>query len=380
MTTQHSPDLRSSMLPHRLRIMKIVCYISGHGFGHLAQMAPVLNLIHHIRPDCQFFIRCALPKQEIQSRLKFHFELDFTPVDVGVVQKNAVEEDRQSSIEQMQIWIDQMDWQVEQEIELLRPFNPSLIISNISPLAFPVAKALGIAGIGLATLDWHTIYAHWLDPDDAMLKKLAEAYCQCDLLLTPPMAMDMQVFPKQHEIALISSQAVEIQSAIASNTPSKRALILFGGCGSPPYDLHALANMPDWLFLIPDAPEDAPNNVQSVQFDANHRPIDMMPFIDVVLCKPGYGVLSECWSTTTPIAWVERPDFPEFPMLKTWLNESFPACGMTRSDFQQGRWQHALDTAHNHSAHYPERDGDGAIDAANLILNHHLFTTEGAKE
>ena len=350
--------------------MKIVSYISGHGFGHLAQMAPVLNHIHYIRPDCQFFIRCALPKQEIQSRLTFSFELESTPVDVGVVQKNAVEEDRQSSIEQMQSWIEQMDWQVEQEIELLRPFNPSLIISNISPLAFPVAKALAVAGIGLATLDWHTIYSHWLDRDNAMLKKLAEAYKQCDLLLTPPMAMDMKVFPEQHEIALISSQAVEITNPIAMDDSRKKALIVFGGCGNPPYDLHALSHMPEWLFLIPDAPDNAPDNVQSVHFDADHRPIDMMAIVDVVLCKPGYGVLSECWSTATPIAWVERPDFPEFPMLKAWLDGSFPSSGMTRSEFQQSNWQHALDNAQSHPGKFPELLGNGAYEAADIILSY----------
>jgi len=352
--------------------VNIAVYISGHGFGHLAQMAPVLNRIAQLRPDCNFLLRCALPEQEVQSRLSFPFRLDSTPVDIGVVQKSAIEEDRQASIQQMRRWMEQFDILIDREIELLRDYSASLIISDISPLAFPTAKALNIPGIGLATLDWHSIYSFWLDPDDLIITKLAEAYAQCDLLLTPPMSMHMPVFSAQQDIALIVTQANTVINPVAADI-RKKALVLFGGCGNPSYDLQALGGMSEWLFLIPDvdkhAPSDLPDNVQTIRFDAALRPVDLMPFIDVVLCKPGYGVLSECWSTETPIAWVERPDFPEFPMLRKWLEKSFPACGMSRSDFQQGHWQTALDGAISHTASFPSNQTDGAIEAADIMIS-----------
>lgn len=352
--------------------MNIAVYISGHGFGHLAQMAPVLNRIHQIRPYCNFLLRCSLPESEIKSRLNFQFQLNSCPVDVGVIQKNAIEEDHQASIQQMRRWIEQMDDQVEQEIELLTAFQPTIIISDISPLAFPAAKSLGIPSIGLATLDWHQIYSYWLDADDLIIKKLADAYGQCDLLLTPPMAMAMPAFSKQQKIPLIASQAKNITNPVVTDS-RKKALILFGGCGNPPYDLSALVNMPEWLFFIPDIAKqtinDLPENVLSIQFNNDLRPVDLMPFADVVLCKPGYGVLAECWSTNTPIAWVERPDFPEFPMLKEWLDNSLPSHGMSRTEFQQGRWKTALDSAASHSSSFPANDEDGAMKAADIILS-----------
>ncbi|RLL51740.1 hypothetical protein D8Y20_08615 [Mariprofundus sp. EBB-1] len=352
--------------------MNIAVYISGHGFGHLAQMAPVLNRLHRIRPDISFLLRCALPEQEMRSRLHFPFEREASPVDVGVVQKNAVEEDRHASIKLMRAWIEQMDAQIDKEIALLRAFNPALILSDISPLAFPVAKALGIPGIGLATLDWHSIYSYWLDADDPIITTLASAYAQCDLLLTPPMAMHMPVFATQQQIPLIFTQANSVANPVATDT-RKKALVLFGGCGNPPYHLHALQEMHEWLFLVPDMEQDPstnlPGNVQPVRFASDLRPVDLMPHVDVVLCKPGYGILSECWTTETPIAWVERPDFPEFPMLKEWLDNAFPACGMSRADFQQGHWQVALDAARIHPTPFPEYE-DGAIKAADIILSY----------
>jgi len=349
--------------------MNIAVYISGHGFGHLAQLAPVLNRIHTARPDCRFLIRCSLPQTEIRARLDFDFEIEQSAVDVGVVQQSAIEEDRQASIIRIRNWLGQMNEQIDQEIELLRRFDPSLVLSNISPLAFPVAGILDVPGIGLATLDWHTIYSHWLHEDDPVLKQLAEAYGTCDLLLTPPMAMDMPVFPVQRRIGLIATHPVDISNPVAGD-PRKKALVLFGGCEHPPYDSQALANMDEWLFLIPDAGDGMPENVRGICFGPDMRPVDLMPFVDVVVCKPGYGVLSECWCTATPVAWVERPDFPEFPMLKSWLDTSMPSAGMTRSAFRQGRWQQALEAALNHPGAFPPICGDGADEAAGIILSY----------
>jgi len=348
--------------------MNIAVYISGHGFGHLAQLAPVLNHLHAIRPDCRFLIRCALPQPELQSRLDFDFQLEQSPVDVGVVQKSAIEEDRDASIRQMRAWVEQMDQHIEREIQYLRRFNASMILSDISPLAFPAAKALGVPTIGLATLDWHTIYAHWLDADDMVIKQLAQAYGACDLLLTPPMAMAMPVFPRRREIGLIVSAPVIVPNPVVDDLRHK-ALVLFGGCGNPAFDMQALAGIDDWLFLMPDAPATAPANVKTIHFGSGVRAVDLMGFVDVVVCKPGYGVLSECWRTDTPIAWVERPDFPEFPMLKRWLDERMPAAGMSRRDFRQGNWLHTLEQATEHSRCFPALLSDGAVEAARIIAS-----------
>ncbi len=349
--------------------MNIAVYISGHGFGHLAQLAPVLNHLHAIRSDCRYLIRCALPQTELQSRLVCDFSLEQSPVDVGVVQKSAIEEDRDASIRQLRAWVEQMDQQVEREIGCLRRFKPSLILSDISPLAFPVAKALNVDGIGLATLDWHTIYSHWLDADDSVLKKLAQAYSACDVLLTPPMAMAMPVFPEQRQIALIAAHPADVPNPVADD-PRKKALVLFGGCGNPAFDMQALAAMSDWLFLIPDAPATAPENVKAIHFGSGVSAVDLMGFVDVVVCKPGYGILSECWRTCTAIVWVERPDFPEFPMLKKHLHDSMPSAGMTRNSFQRGDWLPALQGACLNRRHFPAISADGAEQAAHIIMAH----------
>ncbi|ATX82246.1 hypothetical protein Ga0123462_1383 [Mariprofundus ferrinatatus] len=348
--------------------MRIAVYISGHGFGHLAQMAPVLNRLYQKRPECQFLIRCALPESELRGRLDFDFELESEVVDLGVIQKSAVDEDREGSIDLMRGWTSMMPELIARDAAYLKNFAPDLVLSNISPLAFPAAKTLGVPAVGLATLDWHTIYSHWLDAGDPVIKSLKQAYEACDLLLTPPMAMDMQVFSKQQHIPLLVASPNDNAFAFKAGY-AKRALVIFGGSRHPAYDISALADMPEWLFMIPDAPAGAPENVQSVGFSKALRPIDLMPHVDAVVCKPGYGVLAECWRTETPMAWVERPDFPEFPMLKVWLEKCFPSCGMSRSSFQMGDWLPALDGALASQRQFPALEEDGADVAARAILS-----------
>ncbi|PIW51636.1 MAG: hypothetical protein COW18_00020 [Zetaproteobacteria bacterium CG12_big_fil_rev_8_21_14_0_65_54_13] len=348
--------------------MRITAYISGHGFGHLAQLAPVLNAIHDLHPDGVFLIRCELPEAELKARLSFDFELDRESVDVGVVQKSAIEEDKERSIIQMRDWLATMDARVQREIVLLRDFAPTLVLSDISPLAFPAAKALAVPAMGLATLDWHTIYSHWLDATDPVLHLLAAAYSACELLLTPPMAMTMPIFGRQRPIPLIV--ATPQPSLYSPPTVERKiALVIFGGTGQPVFDVQALAGLDAWHFLIPHASVDTPANVTGIDFGPDLRAVDVMPHVDVVVCKPGYGILAECWQTHTPIAWVERPDFPEFPMLKGWLEQHLPSAGMSRRDFAAARWGRALNACMHIPFGFPDTGGDGAQVAAQICLN-----------
>lgn len=348
--------------------MNIAVYISGHGFGHLAQIAPVLNRIYQLHPESCFLIRCSLPEHELKARLQFEFHLEAEPVDIGVIQKSAIEEDRKASIAAMRSWVGAMDKHVAREALLLEKFCPSLVLSNISPLAFPAAAVVEVPAIGLASLDWHTIYSHWLPENDSVITALKRAYRQCDLLLVPPMAMEMNVFTEKRVVPLIAAYPEAIDLSFRQGY-KKCALVVFGGSGSPAYDMDALADLDEWLFLIPGALDYGLENVQPVEFSSALRAVDLMPHVDAVVCKPGYGILAESWRTGTPVAWVERPYFPEYPMLKKWLDEVFPSCGMSQKSFCCGSWRPALEGAVASSRMFPKLKQNGADVAADIILS-----------
>lgn len=53
----------------------LVVSISGHGFGHVAQTAPILNLLHERMPQVRITVRSAVPAEHLHSRIHAPFEI-----------------------------------------------------------------------------------------------------------------------------------------------------------------------------------------------------------------------------------------------------------------------------------------------------------------
>jgi len=342
----------------------IAVYISGHGYGHLAQIAPVLNRLSALCPDIHFLLRTELPDALVTRRIRSPFTRLEDPVDVGVVQKSAISEDIPATILAARDFYEGFAKRIAQEVERLEAYQPVAVLSDISPLAFPVAKQLGLPCFATASLDWHDIYRDFLPADDPLLTTLQQAHADCDLLIQPPLSMPMTSFPRRKQVAIIVDD--EWTEATKQNGLQKTALIMFGGAGDPPFDLNALGNMPDWQFLtLNPLPSDAPSNVR--QASLQHGTAALMQDCDVVITKPGYGTLAECWQTETPLVYLPRDLFPEYPYLDAWLQECAPSTRISVDDFVSGNWLDAMHSAMCCERKYPQIPASGALQAAELI-------------
>jgi len=345
----------------------IAVYISGHGYGHLAQIAPVLNRLAVLCPDIHLLLRTALPQPLLASRIRAPFTvISNEAVDIGVVQKSAISEDIPATILAAHGFYADFPDKVEREIELLAAQSPVAVLSNISPLAFPVARTLGIPSTAVASLDWHDIYRDFLAPDDPVLATLERAHAACDLLIQPPLSMPMQSFPNHQSVELIVDDEHPLPPTNRQTQPT--ALIMFGGAGDPPFDLKALGQMPDWQFLtLNPVPNDAPPNVRQAAIGSGGTAA-LMTECNIVITKPGYGTLAECWLTNTPIAYLPRESFAEYPFLDDWLQSSAPAARMQLQDFINGNWLPAMQQAQACPRLYPPLPASGADQASDLIV------------
>ncbi|MDX8391627.1 MAG: hypothetical protein R8K53_03545 [Mariprofundaceae bacterium] len=345
----------------------IAVYISGHGYGHLAQIAPVLNALHAKKPELQYAIRSDLPVALIRHRLQPPFSLLPGAVDVGVVQKNAVSEDIPATINAAHAFYADFANKIDVETTRLQALQPALVVSDISPLAFPVAKRLNTPSIAVANLDWHDIYSDFLPADDTVLKTLQQAHGDCDMLIQPPLSMPMHSFTNRCAVELI----VDNEQPLADKKENKpqTALIMFGGAGDPPFDVQALRHMPDWQFLtLSPLPASVPANVRQATLHGSTA--SLIKQCDLVVTKPGYGTLAECWLTGTPIAYLPRKSFAEYPYLDGWLQAHAPSARMRIEDFVNGNWRSAMQEAMNCARTYPEITASGAEQAAEMILHH----------
>jgi hypothetical protein len=348
----------------------IVAYTSAHGFGHWAQVAPVLEAMHRINPDGRIVLRTKLPKTVLDARSTYPFEIAPGQVDVGVIQRDALNEDIPATLTAVEQFHHDWDERVGQEAVFLRETGANLVLSDIAPLAFAAAAAAGIPSIGLASIDWHAIYAPLFPRGHFSLEQIAAAHRVCDLLLALPLGMPMPSFPRQRRIALIARKSSatrhELRQRLGYAEDDRLALVMFGGSALPPFRVEALAGMSDWRFIMPSPPSgEMPANVQAMP-EGWGMP-DLIRAADVIVCKPGYGIISEAWRAQRPLVYVPRPAFPEYPYLSHWLVANAPSCELAREAFADSDWAGALEEAIGSDRSYPPCVAGGEIEAAAII-------------
>jgi L-arabinokinase len=89
---------------------------------------------------------------------------------------------------------------------------------------------------------------------------------------------------------------------------------------------------------------------------------------DVVVTKPGYGIISEAIANDTALLYTSRGDFREYDLLVKEMPKYLRVRHIERADLLSGRWDAALEALLNQPP-APERPAtNGAAAAADLIL------------
>lgn len=362
----------------------LACYISAHGFGHLAQCAPVLLALRELIPNVRLLIRSSLPESMVRDRLcdqnlaGYYTEhaliyID-VPVDVGVLQRTAVEEDWPATRVAVESFHADWDNKLAQESALLKKHAVRLVLSDIAPLGLAAAQQCGLPSIAMCSIDWFEIYSSHIHVDSAAMQQIKQAYAQSTLLLQLTPGMPMHLFPKRKKQgAVVRPQQEDIRSIRQQlNLPSTCAIALamFGGSTSPPFDLPALEKMENWFFLMPAQSEGRALARNVYLFDARRFSTrDVMQLADVLITKPGYGTLTEAWATQTAVAYVARHGFAEYPYLKRWLEEHAPAALLPDDAFHSANWGPVLDRLYASSSSYALPIEDAIQAAAQSIAD-----------
>jgi len=224
---------------------------------------------------------------------------------------------------------------------------------DVPPLAFDAAARAGVPAVGLANFSWDWIYRHYAARQPELLaaaERCARAYAQASLLLRLPFAGDLSSFPKIEDVGLVARQP-----RIARDEARQRlgwdgrptVLVSFGGLGLPGFDAGVLAGLSAYRFVLPVASAALPPNVEVVdtaRLEAGQLEyVDLVGACDVVVTKPGYGIVSDCIGAGTRLLYTERGDFPEYEVLVAEM-ESCVACEpLERASLFAGRWGEGLE-------------------------------------
>ncbi len=317
----------------------LVVSISGHGFGHVAQTAPILNLLHERMPQLRLTVRSTVPHAHLRSRIRAPFEHLQSTGDIGMVMSSALDICVADSRKAYRTFHTGWEKQVSDEAHLLRNLGADGVFSNAGYLPLAGAQLAGISNVALCSLNWADIYRHYCG-DDAIAAQIRACYSNTDAFLrvTPGMAMgDLpNLVPVAPIAAVGENKRDEINRHLRLSPTDRLVLVSMGGiAGSFPIEHWPRIDGVRWLVqhswqvIHPDAIvlESLPVNFS-----------DLLASCDALLCKPGYGSFVEAACSGTPVLYVNRADWPESPALIEWLQRHNRCCEISREQLEIGNF------------------------------------------
>ena len=82
---------------------------------------------------------------------------------------------------------------------------------------------------------------------------------------------------------------------------------------------------------------------ERAMYRRGYRYEDLVKAVDVVVTKPGYGIISECLANGTALLYTSRGDFREYPVLVEAMPKFLRCAFIAPEDLFSGRWTPHLD-------------------------------------
>ena len=315
----------------------LVVSISGHGFGHVAQTAPILNLLHRRMPQLRLTVRSAVPLKHLRSRIGVPFTHLPSEGDIGMVMSSALDICAEDSRAAYRAFHANWDTRVADESRLLRELGADMVLSNVGYLALAGAQRAGIQNAALCSLNWADIYRHYCG-NDAIAAQIQSCYAKADAFLraTPGMAMaDLpNVVPVAPIAAVGKNRRDELNRHMKLSDNAKLVLVSLGGIsGRLPIERWPRIGGVRWL-VQGNWQVEHPDAIVIESLPMNFS--ELLASSDALICKPGYGSFVESACSGLPVLYVSRADWPESPVLISWLQQHAMCRELSRDALERG--------------------------------------------
>ncbi|MEO8136806.1 MAG: hypothetical protein ABI831_22880 [Betaproteobacteria bacterium] len=351
----------------------LVADISGHGFGHVAMTAPVLNAVGAARPDVRLTIRSSAPERVLREHVQVPFELVSSTSDFGMFMRGALEVDADASYRKYSELHSRWDAAVGAGAESLEALAPTLLLANVPYLSLAAASRANVPAIALCCLNWADIFEHYCSDgreSQAIAVQMRDAYRSADVFLAPEPAMLMPGLPNLIRIGPIARlgrrRADEIRRALQLDETIALALLSLGGV---PFriDVATWPRLQGWHVLAAMEVAGAHPDVSAA--DALPMPhIDLLASCDALVTKPGYGTTAEAGVNGVPMLYVSRDGWPEESTLVAWLERVGRCAALPAAALREGSFLFALERVRENQTPAPVPPTPDGIEAAAALL------------
>jgi hypothetical protein len=369
--------------PFPATVASVCFYISGHGFGHASRQIEIINALGpRLPPDWKIVVRTAAAQWLFDRTVRVPIEFVPGPIDTGVIQIDSLRLDEHETARAAGRFYADFAEHVGRERAFLGQHDVRLVIGDAPPLACSAAAAAGIPSVVCANFTWDWIYEGYADAFASeaphALPLIREAYADATAAWRLPLHGGFATIGEVQDVPFVARHATRARNDVlaALNLPGDTPLVLtsFGGYGFDGFDWTGLDCLRDWTVVVTGrgAPQQMPRGVAAVDeallYGRGLRYEDLVAAVDVVITKPGYGIVSECIANGTAMLYTSRGHFVEYDVMVLEMPKVLRCAFIPQDELLAGRWRARLDRLHD-APPAPERPPtDGSVVVAGAIL------------
>ncbi len=363
--------------------MIAVFYITAHGFGHATRTLTLIEQLLAERRDLQIVVRSSVPEWFLRRSGPPDLAIQSVTADTGMVQIDSLRINIEATAQRAADFYQTFAARVAAEAAALTRLGASVVVGDIPPLAFAAAHAAGVPSVAVANFTWDWIYQaypQFAASAPGVVDTMQAGYAQASQALRLPFAGGFESMRDvTTDIPLIArhSRLGRDESRRRLRIPSDRPVVLasFGGHTTHvPYDV--VADRCDITLVLTEreSPDEAPHTkIRRFGFaELDHVGIryeDLVAAADIVVSKPGYGIVSECIANKTALLYTSRGYFVENEVMVEAMQQVMRCRFIAQDALREGDWQPGIDALLAQGPPIAEMRSDGADVAARAVLS-----------
>ncbi|XCN71903.1 MAG: hypothetical protein Q3M24_16560 [Candidatus Electrothrix aestuarii] len=333
--------------------LHIGCCVTPHGLGHAARACAVMEALACRISKCipvHYTIVSTAPAWFFAESLTASYEIYPLQTDVGLVQHDALHEDLDQTVQQLQAFYPLRAELLDQLAALFA--DCQLVLCDIAPVGIAAAaqarKRYGspVRSVLLENFTWDWIYQSYLasHPEFAgIISYLEELYSQADYhIQAEPVcasdAVDLLAPPIARAARVGEQGRVAVRKQLGLQEEQQVVLVTMGGIAGTELPLAQMKACRDFCFVLPG------QGGKEVKVDGNLfffpsysaiRHPDLIAACDAVIGKVGYSTLAEVYQAGIPFAYISRDGFRESRPLADFIAREIPSLPLSEEAFRQ---------------------------------------------
>jgi len=326
--------------------------ISGHGFGHASRQVEVINALGRLRPDVSIALYTVASRWLLERTLLVPAEIHETPCDTGAIQHDSLDLDIPATLAAASAFEATADAAAAQLADTFIAADTRVVVSDAPPMPISAAQQAGIPAVALTNFTWDWIYDDFVADYPAyeeLPAQLGVRYAQATAGWRLPMHGGFETFGTVLDMPWVARRATrdprDTRQALGADDGRPLVLLSFGGYGVAGWDLSRHAGAPYRLVVAGGAsnqPERLPADAVSIARDDLHarglRYEDLVAACDVVVSKPGYGIVSECVANGAALLYTDRGRFREYPVMVEQMPRVLRCRHLSQERLTSARW------------------------------------------